>query len=226
VAKRRREILRRDRFGRFAKRGAKVAPPKRDKSGRFQPKKPPRKSPAAAKPKKKNTAPYKGIHESEAEPLRASVYFRPFTKQVTWIDGASKAPPPTNHPRWRFKLPIAWKAPPVYDERDLVNRLKALLGKVKRHAKRYGKRFRWFRAGFQFVSVAKDGRTYVPGRFEIRTSFATQRPAEEIPGFVAFFFGKHVGETYRPTHPLLFRLIIQGFNRDQKKPARRRGVRH
>jgi hypothetical protein len=146
------------------------------------------------------------------------------SKTVEWIDGAAPAPTPKNARTYKGRLPKVFKTAPVYDEAEVTRALKALLDKAKRHAKRYGRKFKYWRVGVQFTSPSKDGKTYAAHSYETRTSAKTSRPEEEVVPWLSEFFHHKVELGYRPANPLLVNVVVNGFNK-KGTPSRRR-IRH
>ena len=146
--------MKRDKFGRFKGR-KKFPPPKRDKPGRFQPKKKARRRPSPTKaagprrgrgvkpPKKKGVKP-----PSPSLPLKVHRFptppsFRLYPhkyddrRKVSYrIDATSRAPPPIGHRA--IPKPGALRFPSDYNPQTVAEALRALLKKLKSAASGVG----------------------------------------------------------------------------------------
>ena len=221
--------MKRDKFGRFKGR-KKFPPPKRDKPGRFQPKKKARRRPSPTKaagprrgrgvkpPKKKGVKP-----PSPSLPLKVHRFptppsFRLYPhkyddrRKVSYrIDATSRAPPPIGHRA--IPKPGALRFPSDYNPQTVAEALRALLKKTQERGKRRGYAFQWWRIGLRFIQPADDGRTYLANATEERTGPMTRfkdfrKYNAERAWVDRFMAPQSFGDASRVSKPLLLVCVV------------------
>lgn len=214
----------RDRFGRYRRRGQKLAPPpKRDAAGRFK----------AKPPKPRPVLPGKIIRGGIHPP--APGYKLNVLKDSIWIDATGKAPNPLNYKRIP-KLPAMLSPPPIYSERQLASAIDKRLREAREDGLKHKVRFENWRVGFWFVQPATDGATYLV-KHEIRTFRRFTWEGRKGQGKYAatkFLYGQGYADASRVNLPLVTAIAIQGFTSAKaspfeprtRKPQVRRRVRH